>query len=94
MSLDQGPVLLAGDAVVHWQWLASTDVERVAADGNRAAEVRNQLQRLLQVQPEVVLFPGHDTSRLPRHRPDIVVHQPENFSPQAFGLASAPVAVR
>lgn len=84
VNLDTGPVLLAGDAVVHWDWLRSDDVERVPSDGPRAAEIRNQLRALLNGQPELVLFPGHDTSRIPRQRPDIIVEHPNLFQPKAW----------
>ncbi|UFH57755.1 MBL fold metallo-hydrolase [Spirosoma sp. KNUC1025] len=84
VNLDTGPVLLAGDAVVHWDWLRSDDVERVSVNGPRAAQVRNEVRALLNVQPELVLFPGHDTSRLPRHRSDIVVEHPTLFQMKAW----------
>ncbi|WP_461052843.1 MBL fold metallo-hydrolase [Spirosoma arcticum] len=84
VNLDSGPVLLAGDAVVHWDWLRSDDVERVSTDGSRAAQVRNQLRALLIAQPELVLFPGHDTSRIPRHRADIVLENPYLFEKQTW----------
>jgi glyoxylase-like metal-dependent hydrolase (beta-lactamase superfamily II) len=84
VNLDSGPVLLAGDAVVHWDWLRSDDVERVSTNGARAAEVRNQLRALLKAQPELVLFPGHDTSRIPFNRTDVLVQNTHLFQKQVW----------
>jgi len=48
LALPNGPALLAGDAVVHRDWLNSDDVQRIAVDPDRAAEVRNQVRALIQ----------------------------------------------
>lgn len=80
LALPQGTVLLSGDAVVHRDWLASDDVQRVAVDGERAATVRNEVRALLAADPRVVLFPGHDLGAAPSGRGDIVLHHPEWFA--------------
>lgn len=59
LALPSGPALLAGDAVVHLDWLASDDVQRIPVDPARAADVRNEVRALLKDDPQVVLFPGH-----------------------------------
>jgi len=75
VTLPQGPVLLAGDLVVHFAWLASDDVERIVVDAPRAADVRNRIRALMKQLPALVLFPGHDLSRAPGDRSDIVLHR-------------------
>jgi glyoxylase-like metal-dependent hydrolase (beta-lactamase superfamily II) len=79
LALPQGPVLLAGDAVVHFDWLGAQDVERIAVDPERAATVRNQVRAFAGV-----IFPGHDLRRAPRDRADIVLHHPEWFERGAW----------
>lgn len=83
-QLDGGPVILAGDSVVHWSWLQSDDVERIPVDAEKSAEVRNRLRHIVEVQPEVVVFPGHDTSRIPLNRSDIIMHNPDFFKVNAY----------
>ena len=80
LALPSGPALLAGDAVVHLDWLASDDVQRVPVDPERAADVRNEVRALMKNDPQVVLFPGHDLDGVPEGRADIVLHHPEWFS--------------
>lgn len=80
LALPEGPVLLTGDAIVHADWLASDDVQRVPVDGERAAAVRNQVRALVAESPNVVIFPGHDLSAAPANRADIVLHHPEWFA--------------
>jgi glyoxylase-like metal-dependent hydrolase (beta-lactamase superfamily II) len=87
VALPGGPVLLAGDAVVHFDWLESQDVQRIAVDGERAATVRNQVRALLAADPRVVLFPGHDLGQAPQDRSDIVLHHPEWFVAQAWPVS-------
>lgn len=70
-ALPEGPVLLTGDAVVHFEWLEGEDVERLASDPARAARVRNIVRAMQAAWPELVVVPGHDLSRLPQ-RPDIL----------------------
>jgi len=87
LALPGGPVLLAGDAVVHRDWLVSDDVQRVPVDAERAAAVRNQVRALLAEDPEVVLFPGHDLGAAPQHRTDVVLHHAEWFEAQAWPVS-------
>jgi glyoxylase-like metal-dependent hydrolase (beta-lactamase superfamily II) len=87
VALPEGPVLLAGDAVVHRDWLAGDDVQRVAVDAERAAAVRNQVRALLTADPRLVLFPGHDLGDAPRDRPDVVLHHPEWFRAEAWPVS-------
>lgn len=89
LALPEGPVLLAGDAVVHFAWLHSDDVERVAHASARAAEVRNQVRRFLRDVPGAVVFPGHDLTRVPTDRTDVVLHQPQWFATAAWTTARA-----
>lgn len=71
VALPEGPVLLAGDAVVHWPWLEGDDVERIATDPERAAEIRSLARRA--VASGWLLIPGHDLSRVPQDRRDLVL---------------------
>lgn len=86
LALPGGPALLAGDAVVHREWLRSDDVERVATDPARAADVRNQVRALVDAVPELVLLPGHDLRQLPTTRGDLVLHHQEWFEPAAWPI--------
>lgn len=88
LHLPQDPVLLAGDLVVHFDWLAGNDVQRIVANAERAADVRNRIRRLRELAPTVVVIPGHDLQDLPRERPDLVLHDPHQFLPQAWPIAS------
>lgn len=84
IQLPGGPVFLAGDLVVHVDWLEHDDVQRIVADPERAADVRNRVRRLLQLVPQLVLIPGHDLQRVPYDRADVVVHSRELFSADAW----------
>jgi len=84
VHLPGGPVLLAGDLVVHFDWLRSDDVQRIVSDASRAADVRNRVRALTKLAPEVVIIPGHDLSRVPRARSDIRLHHPDWFSTKAW----------
>jgi N-acyl homoserine lactone hydrolase len=83
-SLPGGPVLLTGDAAVHWKWLQSDDVEHVAVDPQRAADVRDIIRAAASTEPRLVVVPGHDLSRLPVGRRDIQAHHPEWFTSNAW----------
>lgn len=84
LNSPNGPILLTGDVVVHWDWLRSNDVERVAINKSRIAESRNQIRKLLQVVPEMVLYPGHDTANLKQNRADIIIHNPSYFKTDSW----------
>jgi N-acyl homoserine lactone hydrolase len=88
LNLPQGPVLLAGDLVVHFDWLASDDVQRIVVDAERAADVRNRIRRLRELAPGVVVVPGHDLQGLPQGRSDLILHDADQFSPQAWPIAA------
>ncbi|RDC65525.1 hypothetical protein AHMF7616_04155 [Adhaeribacter pallidiroseus] len=95
VQLPQGPVLLAGDAVVHFDWLGSEDVQKIAQDQQKAAAMRNQVRALQQAAPGVVIIPGHDLSAVPDNRPDMQLHQKALFQPAAWltnPQADTPVA--
>jgi len=86
LALPGGPALLAGDAVVHSEWLRSDDVERIATDPARAADVRNQVRALVDTVPALVLLPGHDLRQLPGDRADLIPHHREWFEPAAWPI--------
>ncbi len=75
VNLPGGPVLLAGDLVVHFDWLESNDVQRIVGSPERAADVRNRVRRLAALAPTLVIIPGHDLAGLPSGRGDLVVHR-------------------
>ncbi|MBW2241347.1 MAG: MBL fold metallo-hydrolase [Deltaproteobacteria bacterium] len=85
VNLESGPVLLTGDAVVHHDWLASDDVERIASDRLRAATLRNQV-RTLQASGAALVIPGHDLRHLGPARPELILHAPERFAPTAWPI--------
>lgn len=87
VSLPSGPVLLAGDAVVHRDWLESRDVQRIVTKPERAADVRNQVRALLAARPDVVLLAGHDLGGVPMDREDVRVHHPEWLTPEAWPVS-------
>jgi N-acyl homoserine lactone hydrolase len=87
INLPSGPVLLTGDSVVHFDWLGSDDVERIATDPERAAVVRNQVRSLLD-SGEALIIPGHDLRRLRSMRPDLILHHPERFKPSAWPIGA------
>jgi glyoxylase-like metal-dependent hydrolase (beta-lactamase superfamily II) len=86
LPLPDGPVLLAGDAVVHRDWLAADDVQRIAVDPMRAADVRNRIRALAAAVPGLVLVPGHDLGGVPHDRADVVWHHPELVDPAAWPI--------
>ena len=79
VQLPGGPVLLAGDAVVHFDWLHSDDVQKVAHHKEKAALFRNQVRALQKAEPAVIIIPGHDLASVPANRPDIVNHHSKLF---------------
>lgn len=86
VALEGGWALLTGDAVVHRDWLASDDVQRVAVDRERAATVRNQVRAALRGDPTLRLLPGHDLGGVSCDRPDLSCHRPAWFEPGAWPL--------
>ncbi len=87
LALPGGPALLAGDVIVHHDWLGSDDVERIAAHPARAAETRNRVRALLVAAPGTVLICGHDLGGVPAGRADILLHRPDLYSPGAWNLS-------
>ena len=85
LALPNGAALLAGDAVVHRDWLVSDDVQRVPVAPERAADVRNEVRALMKDRPEVVLLAGHDLGGVPSDRADIVLHHPAWFAMAGWG---------
>ncbi len=85
VNLESGPVLLTGDAVVHFDWLESDDVERIASDPERAAVVRNRVRSLRQ-SGAALIIPGHDLRQLGAARPDLLHHRPERFMASAWPI--------
>jgi glyoxylase-like metal-dependent hydrolase (beta-lactamase superfamily II) len=74
LALDEGAVLLTGDAVVHSDWLRSNDVQRIATDADRAAVVRSQVRSFLAANPDATIAYGHDLRDLACERRDIICH--------------------
>lgn len=85
VNLESGPVLLTGDAVVHFDWLESEDVERIVSDPERAAVLRNKV-RALRDSKSILIIPGHDLRSLGSDRPDLIHHRPERFEPSAWPI--------
>jgi glyoxylase-like metal-dependent hydrolase (beta-lactamase superfamily II) len=79
VQLNEGPVILTGDSVIHWSWLNSDDIERIPTDSNKSAEIRNKIRQIVKKQAEVLIFPGHDISKIPLNRPDIIIHNTDFF---------------
>lgn len=79
---------MAGDLVVHFDWLASDDVQRIVVDAERAADLRNRIRRLRELAPAVLVDPGHDLRGLPQRRSDLILHDAGQFSPQAWPIGS------
>ncbi|WP_316634552.1 hypothetical protein, partial [uncultured Flavobacterium sp.] len=79
VTLNQGPVLLSGDAVVHNDWLKSNDVERLPTQPDKAAQNRNNIRHLETKMPELIVFPGHDMPSIPKNRTDIHIINPDFF---------------
>ncbi|MFQ6611151.1 MAG: MBL fold metallo-hydrolase [Fidelibacterota bacterium] len=86
INLPNGPVLLSGDEVVHFDWLYSDDIQHLAENKNRAANFRNQVRMLLELMPNLVLFPGHDLSKAPKNRKDIILHNPEFYKKEGWDV--------
>ncbi len=82
LVLESGPVLLAGDAVVHSEWLRGNDVQRIPVNKERAAVVRNQVRRFLDTVPDAAVAYGHDLRGIDCNRTDIVCHGQERFYPE------------
>lgn len=76
LMLESGPVLLTGDAIVHFDWLASDDVQRIPVSPEQAAAVRNQVRKFRQMWPGATVFPGHDLRIAPRNAGDLIIHSP------------------
>jgi N-acyl homoserine lactone hydrolase len=74
VSLESGPVLLTGDAVVHADWLRGLDVQRIPVDPRRAADVREQVKAFLAEVPGAAVLFGHDLRSAPCARPDVRCH--------------------
>jgi N-acyl homoserine lactone hydrolase len=87
VNLASGAVLLTGDAVVHFDWLESDDVERIASDPERAAATRNRV-RAVRDAGDVLVIPGHDLRRLGPARNDLVHHRAELFEPAAWPISN------
>ncbi|WEK70399.1 MAG: MBL fold metallo-hydrolase [Candidatus Chryseobacterium colombiense] len=79
VTLNQGPVLLSGDAVVHNDWLKSNDVERLPTQPENAAQNRNNIRTLETKMPELIVFPGHDMPIILKNRTDIHIINPDFF---------------
>ena len=84
LSLDEGPLLLAGDAAVHAEWLVSNDVQRIPVDADRAAVVRNQIRSLRASMPRLTIAFGHDLREIDCTRRDIECHREDRFHPEAL----------
>jgi glyoxylase-like metal-dependent hydrolase (beta-lactamase superfamily II) len=84
LALPDGPVLLTGDAIVHRDWLASNDVERIPVDPEKAAAIRNAVRALVKQRSDFILFPGHDLRAIPTKREDIILHKSEWFKKEAW----------
>lgn len=96
LALPNGPAFLTGDLIVHFDWLDNDDVQRIVADGRRAARVRNHIRLLKRLAPDSAIFPGHDLSRAPENRDDIVLHRrgdngDREDSADLFDVASWPI---
>lgn len=87
VSLPGGPVLLAGDAAVHRDWIESNDVQRIPVDQARAADVRNQIRAIEAAFPRLVILFGHDLGDLPSDRSDITLHAPERFAVESWPIS-------
>jgi N-acyl homoserine lactone hydrolase len=86
IALPSGPALLTGDAVVHRDWLASDDVERVAVEPQRAGDVRDAVRAFIANTPELVVLFGHDLRGIPGGRGDLELHHPEWFGDDAWPI--------
>jgi N-acyl homoserine lactone hydrolase len=74
LGCEEGPILLTGDAVVHADWLASSDVQRIAVDNRRAAEVREQVRAFERRLPEAIALFGHDIDSRACAREGVTCH--------------------
>ncbi len=84
LRLPEGPVLLPGDEAVHFDWLKGDDVQRISKNPERAAEMRNRIRKLIEMVSDLVVIPGHDLSKVPIHRNDIILHHPELFTKELW----------
>jgi len=84
LNLSNGSVLLTGDEVVHFDWLNSNDIQQISKNKNKAANYRNRVRKLIELVPEIVIFPGHDLPEIPLKRNDIIIHHPEWFEKEAW----------
>jgi hypothetical protein len=82
LALDDGPVLLAGDAVVHGDWLRSDDVQRIPVDPDRAAVVRNEVRAFVDEGAGRTVAYGHDLRGIDCSRRDIVCHRGVRANPE------------
>ncbi len=80
INLPNGPVLLTGDEVVHFDWLNSDDIQYLAVNKNIAANFRNQVRKLIELIPSIIIFPGHDFPKMSKKRNDIIVNNPDYFN--------------
>jgi len=79
VTLNEGLILLSGDAVVHYDWLKSNDVERLPTQPAKAAKNRNDIRNLELKMPDLIVFAGHDMPAIPKFRKDIVIVNPLFF---------------
>lgn len=86
VHLPEGSVLLAGDEVVHFDWLAHNDVQRISSNPQRAADIRNRVRTLMRLVPAITVIPGHDLSRIPGDRDDVVLHSPKLLMQDSWPL--------
>ena len=86
VRLPQGMVFLPGDEVVHFDWLYSDDVQRISKNPEQAANMRNRVRTLLKLAPNLVIIPGHDLTKVPTNRKDIILHNAELFKKDAWPI--------
>lgn len=86
VNLPEGPVLLAGDAVVHRDWMDGDDVQRIPVDPARAAAVRNQIRAAVATIPRFSIVFGHDLREVPPGRTDLTRVAPERFDVAAWPI--------
>lgn len=84
LQLPEGPVLLPGDEAVHFDWLKGNDIQRISKNPVQAAEMRNRIRKFMELVPDLVVIPGHDLSKVPDHRKDIILHHPELFTKELW----------
>ncbi|MFQ6677531.1 MAG: MBL fold metallo-hydrolase [Fidelibacterota bacterium] len=84
LRLPLGPVLLPGDEAVHFDWLKGNDIQRISKNPEQAANMRNRIQKLIELVPDLVVIPGHDLSNVPDNRVDIILHHPELYTKELW----------